>query len=182
MAKKVFRAAKGAAFSHKEAQVLGKYIESLGSEVTPDDLVVAAESPKSPAHKFFEWEDTEAARLYRLVQARTLISHITVIIVSNGREEETKAFHSVVIKSDDSQQRVYVGVGAVAKDVDFKRQVIEGAYQELKAWEERYKQYRSIFRLASIDREFQTVSNVVKSMGRKVRTQPSRKRARYATV
>lgn len=38
-----------------------------------DSIVDSARDPNSPLHSFFEWQDGEAARLYRLEQARNLV-------------------------------------------------------------------------------------------------------------
>lgn len=42
-------------------------------KLTPSEIVKEAEDPKSPLHPYFTWEDTEAARLWRLEEARIVI-------------------------------------------------------------------------------------------------------------
>jgi len=39
-------------------------------KVTAQMIVDEASSPKSPVHKFFEWNDTEAGRKYRAIHRR----------------------------------------------------------------------------------------------------------------
>ena len=46
----------------------------------PQDLIDAAEPPDSELHDLFEWDDTIAARKWRLNQARKLIKSIEVIV------------------------------------------------------------------------------------------------------
>lgn len=48
--------------------------------LAPADVVAEASDPASPLHDYFEWDDSEAARKYRLSQARTLIRSIKVEI------------------------------------------------------------------------------------------------------
>jgi hypothetical protein len=44
--------------------------------ITASRIVEEAEDPEHPLHSRFEWDDTEAARQYRLIQARNLIVSI----------------------------------------------------------------------------------------------------------
>ena len=46
----------------------------------PEDVVAFATDPNTALHSHFEWDDTEAAREYRLVQARTVIRLIVTVI------------------------------------------------------------------------------------------------------
>ncbi len=56
--------------------------------LTPADVVEEAASIDSPLHPFFEWDDSEAARKFRLDQARTLIRSVKVkFTVTNAAGE-----------------------------------------------------------------------------------------------
>ena len=44
----------------------------------PKAIVSAAESPTNPLHKYFQWDNAQAAEQYRLEQARDLIQSFTV--------------------------------------------------------------------------------------------------------
>lgn len=46
----------------------------------PEDVVEAARNPNSTMHDFFEWRDDEAARSYRLAQARWLIRSVEIVV------------------------------------------------------------------------------------------------------
>lgn len=50
-----------------------------GGVLHAEQVIQAAADPTSPLHRFFTWDDTEAARRYRLVQARTLIRVAVVV-------------------------------------------------------------------------------------------------------
>jgi hypothetical protein len=54
----------------------------------PEDVVEFARNPKSELHRHFEWNDTEAAAAYRLVQARQII-RVRVTLLDTGDGEET---------------------------------------------------------------------------------------------
>lgn len=53
-------------------------LESAAGRLAPADVVEAARDPQSPLHSHFEWDDTDAARKYRLDQARTLIRSVKI--------------------------------------------------------------------------------------------------------
>ncbi len=51
-----------------------------GGKLRPQAVVDAAKDEDSPLHNAFCWDDAEAARLYRLDQARRLIRSFKVVI------------------------------------------------------------------------------------------------------
>lgn len=55
-------------------------------QLTPSAIVKEAKKKSSTLHALFEWDDTAAAREYRLGQARNLIRRIRVIEI-DGKEE-----------------------------------------------------------------------------------------------
>ena len=61
----------------------------------PEDVVEQARSPKSVLHGLFQWDDSEAAREYRLWQARELI-RVSVVMLPEAGGEPTRAFVSLM--------------------------------------------------------------------------------------
>lgn len=57
-----------------------------GGKLLPESIVERAKSTRSPLHKFFEWDDTEAAQKYRVFQARNLIREIQITEKSGAPE------------------------------------------------------------------------------------------------
>jgi hypothetical protein len=53
-------------------------IENKKGQITPDQVIEAAKNESSVLHKFFVWDDSEAATLYRRDQARDLIRRVKV--------------------------------------------------------------------------------------------------------
>jgi len=51
-----------------------------------EDVVDAAAAPESPLHQQFLWDDTEAARQFRLVQARNLITVFVQVLPGPSKE------------------------------------------------------------------------------------------------
>lgn len=74
------------------AQVFGEFYYALRKR-TPEELVQAARSKRSPVHKLFEWNDKRAAHEMRLVQARVMINSLQVeIITPKGKPGQVLAF------------------------------------------------------------------------------------------
>ena len=48
--------------------------------LTPSLVLSAAKDPQNPLHKHFEWDDSVAARKYRIDQARALIRQVSLVI------------------------------------------------------------------------------------------------------
>jgi hypothetical protein len=141
-----YRAAKGARFSHKDAQVIGTHFGQIGGMPTPDQILDEAQDNSSPIHKYFEWDDTEAARQHRLFQARNIINHLLVVITIDGEDRTTKAFHSVDIMMDDETVgRKYAPIEIILQDTDLKEQVIKRALEEVNAWQARWLDYSEVF-------------------------------------
>jgi hypothetical protein len=77
----------------QQATKIARELESIRSAdpdgvLRPEDVVEYARDPKSELHQQFEWNDTEAAAAYRLVQARQII-RVRVTLLDTGDGEET---------------------------------------------------------------------------------------------
>ena len=68
-----------------------------GGLLRPQAVVDAARPEDSPLHGAFCWDDTEAARLYRLDQAQRLIRSFKIEIESDGASIAVPAFINVSI-------------------------------------------------------------------------------------
>lgn len=74
------------------AQVVGEFFYGLRKR-TPEEFIKASRSPRAPTHGLFEWNDSAAAREYRLVQARVIVSSIQVEITTlKGKREVVRAY------------------------------------------------------------------------------------------
>jgi hypothetical protein len=121
------------------AQVVGETLDQLreanGGTVTPDLVLAAAADVANPLNPFFEWGDDEAARQFRLQQARGLLRSVVVRYRSNSGEPLTvRAF--VSIKMEDGPR--YTTSVAAMSDADQRAQVIRKAWNELQAFRKRY--------------------------------------------
>lgn len=99
-------------------EVLAK--EDQDGLVQPEKVVEAASSPESALHKYFEWDDSEAAHQWRLAQARKLI----VRVVIKDSDTRPVRVNVVVRHSDGTERRGYVPVDRAMSDEDMCAQVI----------------------------------------------------------
>lgn len=75
-------------------EAIRQRLEALAENgrLTPAAVVEDAASEESPLHEYFEWDNSEAARKYRLSQARRLIRSVEVVIVTDSRIVSTVAY------------------------------------------------------------------------------------------
>jgi hypothetical protein len=145
-------AAKGSRLSNQEAQVYGVELEQINQAfggLRPGEVVEAARDPSSPLHSAFEWDDAVAASQARLERANYIIRSVVVKHIK-GRQEgpkrvqvEMRAFHNVV----DDGDRAYKSLDEVRKDPHLRKQLLIKAFNELKSWERRYKQFEELTKI-----------------------------------
>lgn len=131
-------------------------IERKHGKVTPEIVLNEASANDHPLHGSFEWDDSAAARKWRLEQARYLVRMITVTIEQFDRPTPVRAYVSVT-QSNEPDQRVYVGIESAMHDVEMREQVLSRAKRDLREWRERYAELRE---LASV---FAAIDEVVEA-------------------
>lgn len=128
------------------AAVVGERIEMLrnehGGTLDADHIVQDARDPESPLHGMFEWNDTEAARQFRLSQARTIICNIMVVPEENPAVGPQRAFVNVV-----EERRTFTSMERAMSMPELRRQVVKAAMNEAKAWRRRYAAYKELARI-----------------------------------
>ncbi len=161
-----FKAVVGSHLTDDQAQKYGvriKVLEEKNGGVTPEIVLDDARKKTSPLHDYFEWNDHKAADLYRIDQSRYLIRSINVVIIRDGQEEMTRAFHPVIVREEKQDKgKKYLSAQVVFSDTDYRRQTIEDALKELGGWRKRYQQYSE---LSSI---FQSIDAVKAQLGQSV--------------
>lgn len=120
--------------SQRDADLVGRELEKFGDEVCPEDVLEKAKRKRHPLHRFFTWDDTEAAYQHRLQQARQLINAVVIIHEEPEREPiEVKAFVPASRKDGG-----YRPVAKVMSDTDLRAEYLERAYADLKAAKRRW--------------------------------------------
>lgn len=85
-----YYARKGSRLTDVDAQLVGPVLERLASEnrSSAEDIVEEGTKAASPLHRYFEWDDGEAAHQHRLSQARDLGRSIEIEVVA--LEDDTR--------------------------------------------------------------------------------------------
>lgn len=136
---------------HKiSAQAVGERLEELRAEaggyVKAEDVLNDARSPNSVFHSAFEWNNSEAAELYRLNQARSLIRAVTVKIETGEQIKTFRAF--VSIRQEDSSK--YTSAVSAMSDEELRKQLLQKAWQDLQAWRKKYAELRDLAEVVSM--------------------------------
>lgn len=137
-----------------DAQLAGEEMERVrkahNGRLEPEMLVRQARSKRSALHDHFEWDDAVAAEKHRLDQAGALIRSLTVdISKSNLESKPIRAFVNVEVGGD----RHYVAIQTAMDSEELRHQVIQRAWRELKAWQERHAELVEFARVfAAIER------------------------------
>lgn len=106
-------------------KVVVQRIVSLEKEgkLTPQEVERDARPKNSPLHRYFEWNDSKAGLLYRLDQARDLISNVRAVIST------TEHKYSYVSYIRDPRvppnEQGYVSVEKLRHDKKWAREAIE---------------------------------------------------------
>lgn len=126
------------------AAELHRIAKANKGNLTPEAVVKNAESPRSPIHKFFTWDDSEAAKKCRLLEAQMLIRSVKVVVETHAQDKPLKVRAFVSVKptgddaAEDSEERCYVPIKAVLSSEDYRRQMLEQAASELGAFRRKY--------------------------------------------
>lgn len=108
-----------------------------------DEVLHDARDPKSPLHKHFTWNDTEAAEKYRRQQAEALIRRVKVQIIPAKESEPitVRAYIADRSVSESPTPRRYVGVEDLS---DHGAAMVASAQRDL-AWLRRKYRHLSAF-------------------------------------
>lgn len=98
-------------------------------------VVEFAENPATALHQKFNWDDTEAARQWRLHTARGVI-RTYVAVLSTKAPEKFRAF--VSLSKDRTRGGGYRSIASVLSDDDMREQLLADAYRSMKHFMNRY--------------------------------------------
>jgi hypothetical protein len=131
------------------AQVAGEELarleEANGGVLLPKAIVASAKRKTSPIHNCFEWNDTAAAKAYRLRQAGEMIRKIVVVYEDKDEDETIRAF--VSIKTESSY---YSSTARILDDDELLDNVRAQIVADLKALQKKWKQFQTDTKLAAI--------------------------------
>lgn len=140
-------------YKRYDANAVGLEIEEIGDNVTADQVVQRATDVNSAMHEIFEWDNTKAGHLWRKQQAANLLCSLQVEYVS---EDEEKIKEPITVRAyvGIKQKQGYHKIETVVEDLDLYADLLNKAYNELKAIRNKYKNLGEIQeKLAFLDEE-----------------------------
>lgn len=146
-----------------DPQKVGEALEAVrekhGGALRAADIVTAAKSKKSPLHKLFEWDDTEAAQKHRNHQARTIITSIRIKVI----DREDSEVRRIYVNVHQAEGRAYLPIELIKQDIMLEAEVLKQAMAGLKQWRDRFKDLRTQLSplFESIDSTLQDVAESI---------------------
>ena len=139
--------------------------ESFG--LTAENVVNQAKDKKSVLHDYFNWDDTDAAHRFRMVQARILINTVNIEIIEHksGAKSKVALFESIVI-DNKSNEREYKPVYEILGNDEWRQQIVDRALNELIYWKDKHQQFK----------EFSKVVSAIENVERRVKKQNGNKK------
>lgn len=136
-----------ASLSHQEALVVGVELGKIKADgpLTAAAVVLRAKDPRSPLHRFFEWNDTFAAAQHRQAQAQTLVRHVAIVFRKSAPSgsQEVPASLPVVIGGQSKALRpasapAYLSVSESLSGKAGRQKMLKLAISEARSWLRRY--------------------------------------------
>jgi hypothetical protein len=108
-----------------KAELIGQTLQAIADankgRLTPDGVLKAAKSPKSPLHSEFEWDDSVAAYQFRLEQARRLIRSVEIKVETFDIVVRGPKF---VRDPDAGSDQGYIDTSRLRRDADGAREAV----------------------------------------------------------
>jgi len=131
--------------AHADPKAVGEHLELLRAqakgELTPEDVLADAASHNSPLHSYFEWSDTEAAKQYRLSQARGLIRAVVAVYISDDKPAVRAKAYVHIAESGAPHYRETSHAMSQKKTRDM---VLQKAWREFQQWRNRYRDLKEL--------------------------------------
>lgn len=139
------------------ASVAGECLERIyhqnHQQLTPQMVVKEASAKRHPLHDYFEWNDSKAAKKWRIEQARQLIKCVHVATTdSENKKMEVRAFVNIKRdKNDDltknpfiNHNSYYVSIKDAMSDDVLRQYTVDIALAELQKWMNKYKTVKEL--------------------------------------
>jgi hypothetical protein len=151
----IFKPSLGSFISESEAQLYGERLfilqEKNEGKLNAKIVVEDAKNPRSPLHKYFNWDNGDAANKWREHQARILIGSIHIVVKETG--EQVRAFQHLTIKVNDRNESQYIDTVRVLSEPELRKQMLERALKEFNSLRRKYQQYKELAEIfIAIDR------------------------------
>ncbi len=130
--------------SRVSAEIVGVELERIrrlnNETLTPEDVLTAAERRGSPLHPLFTWDNDEAARKYRLTEARRIIQGV---LIEHPRRDREPLIAYLSVRTEE-RGRCYKESRVVMSDDELEQQARQECRQMIEAWRRRYSRLEQI--------------------------------------
>lgn len=127
----------------KIISALRRIAKKSGGVLLPEVVVEEARPTTSVLHGQFCWDDDEAARQYRIWQARMLIRTTVHYIDIKGDKRPVRVFVSLTPDREE-EGGGYRDIVEVLQDKDMRRQMIDDALGDLELFEKKYSHLKEL--------------------------------------
>lgn len=132
---------------------LQQWVEDMAAKrgtITPDQLVIAAQNPKSPGHSYFEWDDSSAAHRWRLEQAARLIRRCRVEYRPASAPDELRKVRAFW-PTETPAGTVYAPTDAIGADPVASSVMLAEMEREWRAFRRRWEHMAEFIEMISAD-------------------------------
>lgn len=121
------------------AQKVGEELEKIENdgEINSEEILNYAEKHKdSELYKCFEWDDTEASRKFRMLQASRILSSISLKIKETPAVKQKLYFS---IRSASTEERTFKNIKDIVENDEEYTQLVNKAKDDLNRCTEKYE-------------------------------------------
>lgn len=143
-------ARKGYRISNRDAAIVGPVLEKIPKKKrTASRVVELASKSSSPLHRFFEWNNSVAAREHRLHQARQLFQSYSIVEYDNGRKvRELPNMISVAYATKQKhKESYYVTIDELTEDEVLAEQYLDSLISDIFAIAKQHEVVRKVLKL-----------------------------------
>lgn len=120
-------------------------IKSKRKKLNAYVVVEEAKKADNPLHDFFEWDDSEAGKKWRLHQARKLITQIVQIVEIEGRESLQRTFWAPQKENPSKQIECdYVTLDEALRKKDYRQKILAQIIEHLENTTEMMRMFKRL--------------------------------------
>lgn len=116
-------------------------IYDANNQLTPELVVEEASSPDSKLHRYFEWDDTQAAKQYRFIQADNMIRRVKIVWKETPKSKPVRirAFLPTAPQAKKTESYNYKPTEEILVD-DFQRRILfNNMVRDFEAFKRKYR-------------------------------------------
>lgn len=112
--------------------------------ITAEMVLSEASRKRSPLHPFFVWDDSKAARQYRLIQAGEMIRQIKVTYEpTEDRTVRVRAFHHVTqttinAEGEAEESGIFVTLETALSVESYRDQLLKNCRRDMESFRQKY--------------------------------------------